>query len=271
MVITSDKEPVLCEALIHKVSLSAEPDWLPTEHHLEKSVGPHNELPSVKQPKQSLSVNPCASSSQVIATTKEAAKECSKSAPAAEHAIEHSIELPSMPDIETSAAPGVAEQKVIEEAANLPGHIQMFSMTVIPVPPCSNSAAKVGLISGNQEGHLVPEGSDEAQHLNVLLEVPSCKAIYPPIPPPASYDTTNPFAHPPQTEDIPDRLPGSGTHPLWSIWYTVVTMHCFDTMICTTPACTVSHLDGNGNALASANHPPNVFGGDKDMQENDHI
>ncbi|KAI6102816.1 hypothetical protein F5141DRAFT_1065439 [Pisolithus sp. B1] len=221
MVVTSDEEPALCEALIHEMSLSAEPNWLSTEHHLEKSVGPHNELPSVEQLKQSLSINPCALSSQVIATAKEAAKECSNSAPASEHAIEHS--------------------------------------------------AKVGLIGGNQEDHLVPEGSDNVQHSNVPLEVPGCKAIYPPIPPPASYDAANPFAHPPQTEDIPDQLPGSGTCPLQSTRYTVVTTRRFSTMICTTLACMVSRLDGNGNALPGANHPPDIFRGDKDAQENDRI
>ncbi|KAI6128648.1 hypothetical protein EDD16DRAFT_1516126 [Pisolithus croceorrhizus] len=256
MVITSDEEPALCEALIHKMSLSAEPDWLSTEHHLEKSVGPHNKLPLVEQPKQSLSVNPCTSSSQVIVTTKEAAKECSKSAPAAEHAIEHSVEPPSVPDIEMSAAPGVAEQKMIEEAVNLPGHIQM--------------SAEAGLISGNQEGRLVPEGSDKVQHSNVLLEVPGCKAIYPPIPPPASYDATNPFAHHHRLKIFQIDFLGQA-HILCmhnSQTKVKVTTIC-DTTLTTTVA--VSHLDGNGNTLASANHPPDIFGGDKDTQENNHI
>ncbi|KAI6022313.1 hypothetical protein BKA83DRAFT_4126033 [Pisolithus microcarpus] len=250
MVITSDKEPA---------------PW------------PHNELPSKEQPKQSLSINPCISSSQ--ATMKEAAEECSKSAPAAEQAIEHhetnrtqllhstapsspissaephdqasrqAIKLPSMLDIETSAAPGVVEQKVVEEAANHPEHAQThnnsggqkqcprprqvcnvvdhvqqnntrdaFGLCTRYYPTCTSTidstiisaasvqllAAKEGLISGNQEGHLVPEGSHDMQHSNVLLEVPGCQVIHPPIPAPASYDTANPFTHPPQAEDILD-------------------------------------------------------------------
>ncbi|KAI6104054.1 hypothetical protein EV401DRAFT_2129439 [Pisolithus croceorrhizus] len=141
IVITSDEEPAPRKALIRETSLSVEPDASSTKNHSEPSVGPHNELPSIEQPKQSLSIKPCTSSSQ--ATTKEAAKECSKSAPAAEHAIERhetnrtqllhlttpsppipsadpcdqasrqsaAVEPPSVPDVEISAAPEVVQQK----------------------------------------------------------------------------------------------------------------------------------------------------------------
>ncbi|KAI6025251.1 hypothetical protein PISMIDRAFT_11517 [Pisolithus microcarpus 441] len=159
MVITSDEEPAPHEVLIHEMSLSVEPNQLSTEHHPEPSVGPHDKLPSKEQLKQSLSINPCISSSQ--ATMKEAAKECSKSAPATEQAIEccetnrmqllhltapsspissakphdrasrQAIKLPSMLDIETSAAPGVVEQKVVEEAANHPEHAQTHKLPLI--------------------------------------------------------------------------------------------------------------------------------------------
>ncbi|KAI6022537.1 hypothetical protein BKA83DRAFT_4493863 [Pisolithus microcarpus] len=315
-----------------------------------------------------------------------------------------------MPDVEMSAAPGVVEQKVVEEAANHPEHAQTlpphgnsgsqkqhprprqvhnvadcvqqndtrdaFGLCTRYYPTCTSAidstiisaasvqllAAEEGLISGNQEGHLVPEGSCDVQHSNAPLEVPSCQVIHPPIPAPASYDTTNPFAHPPQDEDILDRLPESGTHPLYAqqldksqgdnhmqydidnnnSWYTAqqgpyppipyMSQHYHHTyplpdphgpaltsipqpehmvhgghntllqyhdmyypglvsgteqyhfayqeptyypfhLPCPLLACpsAVSHLDGNGNPPPSANHPPKVFGGNKNMWENDHI
>lgn len=285
IVVTSDEEPAPRKALIRETLLSVEPDASSTKNHSELSVGPHNELPSIEQPKQSLSIKPCASSSQ--ATTKEAAKECSKSAPAAEHAIERhetnrtqllhlttpsppipsadprdqasrqsaAVEPPSVPDVEISAAPELVQQKVHtqtlppcsnsgtqnqrprpRQVCNAADHLQRndtadaFSLCTRYYPTCTPAvdatnisatsaqllAAEEGLIGGSQEDRLVPEGSHDAQHPNVPLEVPGSKAIYPPIPCPASYDAANPFARPPQTEDIPDRLPGSGTRPLYA-------------------------------------------------------
>ncbi|KAI6115223.1 hypothetical protein EDD16DRAFT_1794433 [Pisolithus croceorrhizus] len=263
IVVTSDEEPAPRKALIRETSLSVEPDASSTKNHSGLSVEPHNELPSIEQPKQSLSIKPCASSSQ--ATTKEAAKECSKSAPAAEHAIERhetnrtqllhlttpsppipsadprdqasrqsaAVELPSVPDVEISAAPEVVQQKLFQyhrAATQRNDTADAFSLHMRYYPTCPPAvdatnistasaqllAAEEGLIGGSQEDRLVPEGSHNAQHPNVPLEVPGSKAIYPPIPRPASYDATNPFARPPQTEDIPDRLPGSGTRPLYA-------------------------------------------------------
>ncbi|KAI6167909.1 hypothetical protein EDD17DRAFT_1828454 [Pisolithus thermaeus] len=242
---------------------SSHPTRNQRHNHSELSVGPHNELPSIEQPKQSLSIKPCASSSQ--ATTKEAAKECSNSAPAAEHAIERhetnrtqllhlmtpsppipsadprdqasrqsaAVEPPSVPDVEISAAPELVQQKSFQyhcAATQRNDTADAFSLRTRYYPTCTPTvdatnisatsaqllAAEEGLIGGSQEDRLVPEGSHDAQHPNVLLEVPGSKAIYPPIPRPASYDAANPFARPPQTEDIPDRLPGSGTCPLYA-------------------------------------------------------
>ncbi|KAI5994149.1 hypothetical protein EDD15DRAFT_2366757 [Pisolithus albus] len=436
MVVTSDEEPSPREVLTHEISLSVEPNRLSTERRPEPSVGPHSKLPSVKQPKQSLSINLRISSSQ--ATAKEAAEECSKLAPGAEHAIErhetnrtqlpHSttpsspissaeprdrtfgqaVEPPSVPDIETSAAPGVVEQEVVEKAANHPEHAQTlppssnsgsqkqlprprqvrntadriqrsdtrdaFSMrtryypastsaidsTIISAASAQLLAAEEGLIGGNQEGRPVPEGSHDSQLSNA--PVPGCQVILPPVPAPASYDATNPFARPPQTEDILDRLPESGARPLYAQqpdksqgdnhmqydvdngngWYAAQQgpyppipymsqhyRHTYPLPDPRGPALTsvpqpehmvhsshnvplryhdmyypglvsgteqyrfayrepayypfhpprpvlarpsaVSHPDGNGNPPPGANHPPEVFGGDKNARENDRI
>ncbi|KAI5985854.1 hypothetical protein EDD15DRAFT_2200391 [Pisolithus albus] len=164
MIITSDEEPAPREALVQETSLLEEPDRLSTEHHPQPSAGRRNELPSIEQPNQPVSVNSCMSSSLTIMA--EAATECSEPAPPAEPIIEccetdraqplrftspfqehppipntkprdgaRDAERPSVSDVEMSAAPGVVEQKVVEESANLPGHTQTL-------PSHSNSSSQ---------------------------------------------------------------------------------------------------------------------------------
>ncbi|KIK11129.1 hypothetical protein PISMIDRAFT_25831 [Pisolithus microcarpus 441] len=65
MVISSDEEPAPREAIVQETSLSEEPDRLSTERDPQPSAGPRNELPSIEQQKQPVSVNSSTSSSQI--------------------------------------------------------------------------------------------------------------------------------------------------------------------------------------------------------------